>query len=71
MSGIRKILELKRKMELADKYIYKCCNTMIYRYNLIDTINNDSLIHDEHLDLHRKCSRFQEEEIVKNFVFQI
>jgi hypothetical protein len=71
LSGIKKILQFKRKFDLADKYIYKFCNTLVYKYNLIDTDNKDSLIHLDHVDWHKKCSLFQEKEIVNNFIFQI
>jgi GR25 family glycosyltransferase involved in LPS biosynthesis len=42
------------KFSSADKYIYRLFNTFVYKYNLIDTGYDDSTIHPNHLNIHKK-----------------
>lgn len=51
----------------ADYYLYENIKTCIYKYNFIDTLNETSLIHIEHLDFHLRSSKFQNEIIINDF----
>jgi GR25 family glycosyltransferase involved in LPS biosynthesis len=54
-------------LEIADKYLYTLCDTYVYKYNFISTLNKDSDIHIDHLDVHIKSTRFQLNVIIEDF----
>ena len=56
---------IEKQISVADIFIYKYVNTVIYKYNFIDTLNNNSTIHTNHLSLHIRSSKFQLEQIHK------
>ena len=48
---------LKKNIKLsgADKYIFKMLKTYVYKYNIISTNCNESIIHQDHLEFHKIC----------------
>ncbi|VBB18279.1 putative glycosyltransferase [Yasminevirus sp. GU-2018] len=50
---------LRRPLEVADEYIYKYLETYVYKYNYVNTLDETSLIHNDHLSSHKKSSEVQ------------
>jgi GR25 family glycosyltransferase involved in LPS biosynthesis len=59
---------IKTNFHVADYYTYANTNTIVYKYNFLNTLNNDSCIHPDHIDYHKKATLFQLTEIFKNLV---
>ena len=47
---------LNKPLHVSELFIFNNLNTITYKYNLINTINNESSIHNEHIMWHKKCS---------------
>jgi GR25 family glycosyltransferase involved in LPS biosynthesis len=59
--------EYNKEFNLADIYLYNNLETIVYKYNFINTNNeNDSLIHNEHLDFHKICNEKQLDIIIRD-----
>ena len=43
------------KLAGADRYIFKMLKTYVYKYNIISTNCDESIIHKEHLEFHKIC----------------
>jgi len=59
---------IKTNFHVADFYTYTNTNTIVYKYNFLNTLNNDSCIHPDHLDYQSKATLFQLLEIFKNLL---
>jgi glycosyltransferase involved in cell wall biosynthesis len=55
-------------LDVSDKFIYRHLNTIVYKYNYISTLDEDSSIHPGHLDFHRHAAIVQNEFIRKKFL---
>ena len=55
----------------ADKYIYSNLKTISYKYIFITTETNNSNIHTDHLNWHKKVCLIQDLVILKNLNHQI
>lgn len=77
--GLNKLLEmftfeneetLKLKeginFDVADIFLYKKLNTYAYKYNFITTKDEESSIHEKHLDFHRKSINYQLNNLITN-----
>ena len=42
--------------DVADIFLYKNLNTYVYKYNFISTKDEESSIHEGHLDYHKKSN---------------
>ena len=68
-NGINKLLKLAEynnynfyfnsQISIADYFLYNQLNTWVYKYNFISTNDETSIIHPEHLDIHKNSSNFQ------------
>ena len=52
----------------SDYFIYSYCNAYVYKYNFINTMNKDSIIHKEHLEHHIEYSRIQRNIILDDII---
>ena len=52
------------KIDVADIFIYKNLNTYVYKYNFIETYENNSTIHLEHSDYQNKSNFFQKKLLI-------
>jgi hypothetical protein len=43
--------------DLADRYIYRQAKTIVYKYNYITTLCNNSTIHENHLQMHQEWKK--------------
>jgi GR25 family glycosyltransferase involved in LPS biosynthesis len=59
---------MAQPFHVADYYIYKNTNTIVYKYNFLNTLNEDSTIHTDHIDYHKKATDFQLAEIFKYII---
>ena len=56
-----------KEFDLADIFLFNDLETIVYKYNFINTNNdNDSLIHNEHLDFHKICNEKQLSIIIRD-----
>ena len=56
-----------KEFDLADIYLFNNLETIVYKYNFINTNNdNDSLIHNEHLNFHKISSEKQLNIIIRD-----
>jgi GR25 family glycosyltransferase involved in LPS biosynthesis len=58
------------KIDVADKFLYKNCNTWVYKYNFISSDSEDSYIHSDHLEWHKKCNMINDKVII-NDLFEL
>jgi GR25 family glycosyltransferase involved in LPS biosynthesis len=81
-SGINKICEdvcsydsntnkftFYKQISVADIFLYNYTNTWVYKYNYISTRDEDSVIHDSHIEYHKKSSKIQLDVINNDFGF--
>ena len=47
---------INKSVEVADVMMYKHIITYVFKYNYIGTLDNNSTIHNDHVDWHLKCS---------------
>ena len=47
----------KNNLNVADIYLYEMLNTWIYKFNYINTLDQTSTIHDNHLDFHKTSTK--------------
>jgi GR25 family glycosyltransferase involved in LPS biosynthesis len=47
---------LNKPLHVSELFIFNNLNTITYKYNLINTLDNESSIHNEHIMWHKKCS---------------
>jgi hypothetical protein len=79
-SGINKIIEKAKyiddnnfilnknyNFDVSDIYIYKNLETYAYKYNYITTLLEESTIHGDHIESHKKNDNFQLGVILKDF----
>jgi GR25 family glycosyltransferase involved in LPS biosynthesis len=74
--GIKKSIEnfmykenlftINKPIEVADKMIYRDLKTYVFKYNYVGTLDNNSTIHSEHVEWHKKCSDIQNMISIKN-----
>jgi len=55
-------------IDVADLFLYTELSTYVYKYNFICTVNEDSTIHNDHMDYQRKSAEYQLEVIYKDFI---
>jgi GR25 family glycosyltransferase involved in LPS biosynthesis len=56
-----------KEFDLADIFLFNNLETFVYKYNFINTNNdNDSLIHNDHLDFHKICNQKQLNIIIRD-----
>ena len=60
------IINNKKIIDVADIYLYDKLNTYVYKYNFIETFNNISTIHDNHLGFHEQCSKKEYDLIMRD-----
>ena len=60
------IVNNKKIIDVADIYLYDTLDTYVYKYNFIDTLNNNSTIHNDHLSFHEQCSKKEYNLIMKD-----
>ena len=53
--------------DVADKFLYKNVNTIVYKYNFIDTYCIDSNIHHNHIEWHKITRDYQLQNILKKY----
>lgn len=63
-----KLILVNKNLHVADMYIYRYVNTIVYKYNFINTLDKDSEIHSDHLDQHRASTEFEIELIVNTLL---
>jgi len=56
--------QILKKIDVADKFVYKYLNTYVYKYNFITTLTEESTIHDWHIKLHEECNLNQLKNII-------
>lgn len=56
--------------DVADVYLYKIVNTIIYKYNFINLVNQDSTINSEYIEYSKECCKIQTN-IIKKDMYQI
>jgi GR25 family glycosyltransferase involved in LPS biosynthesis len=72
VSKIKKYLENKEiNLHVADHMIYSLVKTIVYKYNFITTLDNDSDINIHHLDNHKYSSNLQTELIIEDFFYNL
>jgi GR25 family glycosyltransferase involved in LPS biosynthesis len=54
--------------DVADIYLYKIVNTIIYKYNFINLMNQDSTINNEYIEYSKECCKIQTNIIKKDMV---
>ena len=54
------------EFNVADYYLYNLMNTWVYKYNIINTKDEDSTIHDSHLKFQKNSNKFNLDLILKN-----
>ncbi len=54
-------------INIADEFLYSELNTFVYKYNFINTLNEESTIHDNHIDYHKQVADYQLKIIKKDF----
>ena len=47
---------LNKPLHVSELFIFGNLNTITYKYNLINTIDDESTIHNTHIMWHKKCS---------------
>ena len=52
--------------DVADIFLYKNLNTYVYKYNFISTRDEESSIHEGHLDYHKKSNTYQLNNLLTN-----
>jgi GR25 family glycosyltransferase involved in LPS biosynthesis len=57
------------ELNVADIFLYTYLETYVYKYNFINTLDEDSTIHDDHIPHHKNSSIIQRELIEKDFLF--
>jgi GR25 family glycosyltransferase involved in LPS biosynthesis len=57
-------------LDVSDVFIYKNARTYVYKYNYIKTIDEDSEIHSDNIEWHKKSSFVKDIDIINNFVIQ-
>lgn len=57
---------VKIPFEVADLYIYMLLNTYVYKYNFISSLDEDSTIHSNHIEHHKRSSNFQKSLIIND-----
>jgi GR25 family glycosyltransferase involved in LPS biosynthesis len=55
-------------LDVADIYLYNYVDTFVYKYNFASTLDNESIIHSEHLKNHIKSKIFQLEQIYNDIL---
>ena len=53
-------------LNVSELFIFGNLNTYTYKYNIINTLNDDSFIHNDHLLYHKKCSLISLYDILLN-----
>jgi GR25 family glycosyltransferase involved in LPS biosynthesis len=61
---------INNNINIADTYLYKLVNTYVYKYNYIATLDNESTIHPDHLNIH-KLSSLNQTQIILNDLINI
>jgi GR25 family glycosyltransferase involved in LPS biosynthesis len=62
------IFKTRQKLNVADIFLYKNVNTIVYKYNFISTLETDSVIHKSHISYHNFSKNYQLQQISKNFI---
>jgi len=57
---------INKQLNVADIYLYDELDTYVYKYNFVATLDENSTIHDSHLDFQRQCSCNQNNIILKD-----
>ena len=60
--------EITKKLSIADWFLYNNTNSYVYKYNYISSLDNESIIHPEHLDIHKNSSIIQLQTIFEDFL---
>jgi GR25 family glycosyltransferase involved in LPS biosynthesis len=58
-----------KQISVADIFLYNYTNTWVYKYNFISTKDEDSIIHSNHIEYHKKSSKIQLDIINNDFGF--
>jgi GR25 family glycosyltransferase involved in LPS biosynthesis len=58
-------------LSIADYFLFYNVKTFVYKYNFISTADETSLIHTEHLNIHKQSSNFQLITIFNDLIFGI
>ena len=57
------------ELHVSDIYLYKHLDTYVYKYNYITTLTEESTIHNNHLNTHKKYNDFNLELIKRDFEY--
>jgi GR25 family glycosyltransferase involved in LPS biosynthesis len=60
------LFTLNKSIEVADIMMYRYLRTYVFKYNFIGTLHNNSTIHNNHINWHKKCSEIQNMITIKN-----
>mgnify|MGYP000273852807 CR=1 FL=1 len=58
-------------LSIADWFLYHNTNTYVFKYNYISSLDEDSLIHPEHINIHKISSLVQLQSIIENCISNI
>ena len=61
--------KIHTRLSIADYFLYNDLETWIYKYNFLSTDDETSIIHPEHLDIHKQSSTVQLLAILNDLVF--
>jgi GR25 family glycosyltransferase involved in LPS biosynthesis len=56
------------RLSIADYFLYYKLNTWVYKYNFISTLDEESIIHPEHINIHINSSNYQYNTIINDLV---
>ena len=55
-------------LSIADWFLYNNTNTYVYKYNFIASLDEESIIHPDHLNIHKNSSIYQLSSIIEDFI---
>ena len=58
-----------KELHVSDIYLYKHLDTYVYKYNYITTLTEESTIHNDHLNTHKKNNNFNLELIKRDIAY--
>jgi GR25 family glycosyltransferase involved in LPS biosynthesis len=59
---------IKTPLSIGDYFMYNQLETWVYKYNFLSTQDENSIIHPEHLNIHKESSYFQHTTIINDLI---
>ena len=58
-----------KKISIADFFLFNYVDCYVYKYNFINTLDQESLIHPEHIEIHQLSSLTQLELLLEDNIW--